>query len=282
MHSALCLHYGALHIPSATNIAASIARPYSSFRPSFLSLSCKASTYRTLSRYAFSSPVICALDKPSTPSPNYDKDNGKKIVRVVGGASVVLAFVLGIINCNYNFSPRAIAAPRTETTPLVLSQPKAALESLLNVNKHLATTKSHSWTTPKLELPDRPSPGDLEKFKNDVANLIKSGMSDKAEKQLRVIKTKQGGIPGNEAEMELVLLLIFQERYKDALECDCLKGSAVVSDARVHLYKAIIYTMMDDNSAAEDSWKLFISSFSTTEMLSEKSEVKPKPPRKKF
>lgn len=35
-------------------------------------------------------------------------------------------------------------------------------------------------------------------------------MSDKAEKQLRFIKTKQGGIPGNEAEMELVLLLIFQ------------------------------------------------------------------------
>lgn len=35
-------------------------------------------------------------------------------------------------------------------------------------------------------------------------------MSDEAEKQLRDIKIKQGGVPGNEAEMELVLLLIFQ------------------------------------------------------------------------
>lgn len=165
MHSALCLHYGALHIPSATNRAASIARPYSSFRPSSFSLSSEASTYRTLSRHAFSSPVICALDKPSTPWPNYDKDNGKKIVRVVGGASVVLVCVLGIINCNYNFRTRAIAAPRTETTPLVLSQPKAALDSLLRVNKHLTTTKSHFWSTPKLKLPNQPSPGDLEKLK---------------------------------------------------------------------------------------------------------------------
>lgn len=35
-------------------------------------------------------------------------------------------------------------------------------------------------------------------------------MSDEAEKQLRNIKIKQGGEPGNEAEMELVLILIFQ------------------------------------------------------------------------
>lgn len=165
MHSTLCLHYGALHIPSATNRAASIVRPYSSFRPSSLSLSSEASTYRTLSPHAFSSPVICALDKPSTPSPNYDKDNGKKIVRVVGGASVVLACVLGIINCNYNFSPRAIAAPRNDQ--LVLSKPKVALDSLLRVNKYLTTTKSHSWLSskPKLELPDRPEQAHLEKLK---------------------------------------------------------------------------------------------------------------------
>lgn len=167
MHSALCLHYGALHIPSATNRAASIARPYSSFRPSSLSLSSEASTYRTLLRHAFSSPVICALDKPSTPSPNYDKDNGKKIVRVVGGASVVLACVLGIINCNYNFSPRAIAASIYDPTSLVLSKPKDALDSLLRVNKYLTPTKSHSWRSskPKLELPDRPEQAHLEKLK---------------------------------------------------------------------------------------------------------------------
>jgi hypothetical protein len=111
--------------------------------------------------------VICALDKPSTPSPNYDKDNGKKIVRVVGGASVALACVLGIINCNYNFSPRAIAA--SIYAPLVLSKPKAALDSLLGVTKNLTTTRSHHfWSTktkPKLELPDRPEQAHLEKLK---------------------------------------------------------------------------------------------------------------------
>ncbi|PRQ29459.1 hypothetical protein RchiOBHm_Chr5g0014121 [Rosa chinensis] len=84
MDSALCLHRGALHIPSATSRAAGLARPYSSFRPSSFSLFSKASTYRTLSRHTFSSPVICALNIPSPPLPNYDKDNGKKIVIVVG------------------------------------------------------------------------------------------------------------------------------------------------------------------------------------------------------
>ena len=173
MDSALCLHYGALHIPSITNRAASIARPYSSFRPSSLSLSSKASTYRPLSRHAFSSPVICALNKPSsTPSPNYDKDNGKKIVRVVGGASVVLACVLGIINCNNKFSPTAIASERDlKAKPqLVLTRPKDVLASLLKVKENLAKPKTSIWsmTSTNLKLPDEPQPGAVDTFKEDL------------------------------------------------------------------------------------------------------------------
>ncbi|XP_062016558.1 uncharacterized protein LOC133732972 [Rosa rugosa] len=265
MDSALCLHSGALHIPSTTSQAAGLARPYSSFRPSSLSLFSKASTYRTLSRHTFSSPVTCALNKPSPPSPYYDKDNGKKIVIVVGGASVVLACVLGVINYNFNFSPAAIAAP------IVVSRPKAALDSLLTVNKHLATSKS-TWSvfrsTPQLNIPETPTNEDYYNLKIAVADLIKSGNCDEAETKLRgLYENIQGSEVKYNVEMELVLVLIFQEKYKEALKCKCLSDAKVDSDGRVSLYKAIIYTMLDRDQEpqyrkeAEKYWKHFVKSF---------------------
>ncbi|KAM5587665.1 hypothetical protein ABKV19_006213 [Rosa sericea] len=265
MDSALFLHRGALYIPSTTSQAAGLARPYSSFRPSSLSLFSKASTYRTLSRHTFSSPVICALNKPSPPSPNYDKDNGKKIVIVVGGASVVLACVLGVINYNFNFSPTAIAAP----SPQVVSRPKAALDSLLTVNKHLATPKS-TWSilksTPQLSVPSRIKDYNPDDLKIAVAELIKSGNCDEAERQLRSLCEKiKGGEVGNDVEMLLVLVLIFQEKYDEALKLNCLsENGGVPSDGRFHFYKAIIHTMLGENKDAEECWNNFVSSFSIT------------------
>ncbi|KAK9942969.1 hypothetical protein M0R45_008603 [Rubus argutus] len=180
MDSALCLHYGALHNPSITNRAASIARPA--------------------------------------------------------------------------FHPTAIASrhdKRAETPPLVLTKPKDVLASLLKVNENLAKPNTFRWpmTSTKLQLPDEPLRDaadnfkeDLDRFKSRVAYLIRSGKSHKVEKQLRhFIKVKQG-IPAYEAEMELVLLLIFQGKYQEALECKCLddqspQGSGITTDGRVHLYK---------------------------------------------
>ncbi|KAK9913357.1 hypothetical protein M0R45_037175 [Rubus argutus] len=141
-------------------------------------VSIMASTYRSLSRHAFSSPVICALNKPSTPSPNYDKDNEHGSI--------------------FN-QVRKVPQGRETTSPIYQG------------------------------------------------------------------KT---GIPAYEAEMELVLLLIFQGRYQEALKCTCLddqspQGFGINSDGRVHLYKAIIYTMLDRDKEAKKCWKSFIRGFSS-------------------
>ncbi|KAL6197392.1 hypothetical protein ACLB2K_033001 [Fragaria x ananassa] len=284
MDPALCLHHGALRIPSTTSYASGLARPYSSFRPSSLSHVSKASTYRTLAQHSFTSPLICALNNPTPPSPNYDKDNGKNIVRVVGCASVVLACVLGVINYNYNLSTTATAAPReraraTDSSTqggdtLVLSTPKYVLNSLLKLNRPVATQKVKWYSsTPKLEIPERPTPEDREKLQTAVAGLIQSGKCDEAERQLKaLLSTTKGGEPARDVEMELVPVLIFQEKYEDALACKCLWD--IETDGRVHFYKAIIHTMLGQDDDAEKCWNNFVSSFSVTrDMLKASSEV---------
>ncbi|KAM5587676.1 hypothetical protein ABKV19_006219 [Rosa sericea] len=247
MDSALFLHRGALHIPSTTSRAAGLARPYSSFRPSSLSLFSKASTYPTLSRHTFSSPVICALNKqPSPPLPNYDKDNGKNIV-MVGGASEVLACASGVINYNFNFSPTAIAcmnnnsSSSTEEDPkVVLPAPGEVLDSFLKLNRHITTPKS--GCTPQLSIfdssPHRPTNDDYDKLEIAIADLIKSGKCDEAETKLKGLYEKiQGSEVKYNVEMELVLVLIFQ---------------------------AIIYTMLgDQDDIAKKHWDIFLLSFNS-------------------
>ncbi|PRQ29463.1 putative tetratricopeptide-like helical domain-containing protein [Rosa chinensis] len=279
MDSALRLHRSALRIPSTTSRAAGLARPYSSFRPSSLSLFSKASTYRTLSRDTFSCPVICALNKPSPPSPNYYKDNGKKIVIVVGGASVVLACVLGVINNNFNFSPTAMAGSRDSSKQEsavgpVVNRPSDVLDSLLKVNRHIATSKS-TWRirTPQLYVPPEPKDYNPDNLKITVAELIKSGKCDVAETQLRSL-CRTGGEVGNDVEMNLVLVLIFQGKYEEALERGCLSGGPMVeSDGRVHFYKAIIYTMLGRDDEAKTSWNRFLESYSNPLSQLDYSEV---------
>ncbi|KAL6198171.1 hypothetical protein ACLB2K_027963 [Fragaria x ananassa] len=290
MDSALCLHHGALRIPSTTSYAAGLARPYSSFRPSSLSLVSKASTYRTLAQHSFTSPLICALNNPTQPSRNYDKGNGKNIVRVVGCASVVLACVLGVINCNYNFSTTATAAPRERARAtdsltqggitLVLSTPKDVLNSLLKLNRPVATQKVKWYSsTPKLEIPEfpeRPTPEDREKLKTAVAGFIQSGKCDEAERQLKaLLSTTKGGEPARDVEMELVPVLIFQEKYKEALACKCLWD--IETDGRVHFYKAIIHTMLGQDDDAEKCWNNFVSSFSVKRDMPKPSSEVPHP-----
>ncbi|XP_062017319.1 uncharacterized protein LOC133733691 [Rosa rugosa] len=278
MDSALFLHRGALNIPSTTSRAAGLARPYSSFRPSSLSLFSRASTYPTLSRHTFNSPVICALNKqPSPPSPNYDKDNGKKIV-MVGGASEVLACAPGVINYNFNFSPTAIACKNnsssssTEEDPqVVLPAPKKVLDSFLKLNRHITTPKS--GYTPQLSIfdsfPDMPREHDYDNLEIAVADLIKSGMCSEAERQLinlyNKTSKKKGPHQAKDVEMELVLVLIFQGKYKEASERGCLKCEPMNSSkGLVHFYKAIIYTMLgDQDDRAKKHWDIFLLSFNS-------------------
>ncbi|XP_062016817.1 uncharacterized protein LOC133733205 [Rosa rugosa] len=299
MDSALCLHRGALHIPSTTSRAAGLARPYSSFEPSSLSLFPKASTYPTLSRHTFCSPVICVLNQPSPPSPNYDKDNGKRIVIMVGGASVVLACVLGVINYNFNFIPTAIAGQKKSLSrthkerpeePVVVSRPEEVLDSLLKVNRHLCNQKKRNKIGPSISrmfkstkllpsIPDRPTKEHFDNLKIAVADLIKSGKCDEAETKLRgLYENIQGSEVKYNVEMELVLVLIFQGKYEEALKCRCLSHDARVGgDGRFPYYKAIIYTMLSGDARdkaerdkaekysqkAQMYWQQFFNSFSS-------------------
>lgn len=165
MDSALCLQYGALCVPSPMRVTR-VPRLLPNFNnPSPISLSSLCSTHRAMSGHAFS-PVISALNKPSTPSTN-DKDDKKLIVRGIGGASVVLACVLGIMNCNYKFTPRAIAGVRDpyQTSRSSVKQdilyPKSAkdvLQSLLMVNENVASSKTSILPNFKnLKSPPEPS-----------------------------------------------------------------------------------------------------------------------------
>lgn len=273
MDSALCLQYGALCVPSPMRVTR-VPRLLPNFNnPSPLSLSSLCSTHRAVSGHAFG-PVISALNKPSTPSAN-DKDDKKLIVRGIGGASVVLACVLGIMNCNYKFTPRAIAGVRDpyQTSRSSVKQdilyPKSAkdvLQSLLMVNENVASSKTSILPNFKnLKSPPEPSIKDCEDLTIQAAALIKDGKGDRAERQLRDIYNDM--VKGGKTEsaynvqMALVAILIFQGKYQEALKWICLnKDLAFPSDGRVHLYKAIIYTMLEENKEAKEYWETFIGS----------------------
>ncbi|KAL6282634.1 hypothetical protein ACE6H2_013563 [Prunus campanulata] len=272
MDSALCLQYGALCVPSPMRVTR-VSRLLPNFNnPSPLSLSSLCSTHRAVSGHAFS-PVISALNKPSTPSAN-DKDDKKFFVRGIGGASVVLACVLGIMNCNYKFTPRAIAGVRDppyqtsrSSVKQDISYPKSAkdvLQSLLMVNQNVASSKNSILPNlNNLKSPPEPSMEDCERLKIQAAALIKDGKSDRAERQLQDIYNNMvtGGKtePAYNVQMALVAILIFQGKYQEALKWVCLnKEHAIPSDGRVHLYKAIIYTMLEENKEAKECWETFI------------------------
>ncbi|BFG28110.1 hypothetical protein CerSpe_143840 [Prunus speciosa] len=261
MDSALCSQYGALCVPSTMNVTR-VPRLLPNFNsPSSLSLSSLCSTHHAVSGHAFS-PVISALNKPSTPSAN-DKDDKKLIVRGMGGASVVLACVLGIMSCNYKFTPRALADAGKQGIVYPESA-KDVLQSLLMVNQNVASSK-YKYFPKKLKLPPEPSKIDCDHLKIQAAGLIKAGKGDEAERQLKNIYndvvTGQKSESAYHVQMALVAILIFQGKYQEALNWVCHnKDQAIPSDGRVHLYKAIIYTMLDKNKEAKECWKTFIRS----------------------
>ncbi|XP_042413479.1 uncharacterized protein LOC122002393 [Zingiber officinale] len=60
----------------------------------------------------------------------------------------------------------------------------------------------------------------------------------------------------HELELLLVEMNIYQGNYQKALNYPCMKADDISSaDARVHLYQAVIYTMMNDEERARESYK---------------------------
>ncbi|KAF2305424.1 hypothetical protein GH714_005158 [Hevea brasiliensis] len=210
-------------------------------------------------------PVIRALDGSSTPSRNCRNEN--KIMRAAVGASIALSCVLGIIVACVKMSPKAIAGPRElyqkapQAVPAYPIGGKSALKSLLDVNVYLASSKLEPPGTPS-RLPARPSAEEVNGIiKMEAIRLMKYGNPEDAVLFLRNAynKYRYDLEPAYNVEMALVEILICQGKYMEASECNCIKDDQrILSDGRIPLYKAIIYTMLDDKEEAKKWWEKYV------------------------
>nr|POE97572.1 hypothetical protein CFP56_17091 [Quercus suber] len=213
------------------------------FSSNHSSLSLPNSSYQRPLRHAFS-PIVCAVNRFPTPSTNDESDS--KIVRGTVGASLVLACVVGIISCGCMMSPKANAI--SPSKPQALSTPTLMLKPADTV------------------VESKKKPPNVESFKRQAKMLAKCGRDEEVLKPLRKalkdIETRDSeyGEPNYQVEMALVEVLIYLGRYEEAIKCKCLnlsKSSSIKSDARVPLYKGIIYTMLDEKENAMTWWKKF-------------------------
>ncbi|KAJ8760794.1 hypothetical protein K2173_021832 [Erythroxylum novogranatense] len=212
-----------------------------------------------------SNPVVCALEKPSTPSGNGKND--KKILKGVLKTSIAFACALGIINASLKMNRRAIAGPRElyQKAPPAVSYPLAgriALKSLLDITAMLSSSKEEPPST-TFRLPSRPSMLDVENIKMQAVVLMRYGKAEEAvgflQKAYGIYKDDPE--PAYNVEMALVEVLICQGKYKAALECKCLQDDySLPSDARVPLYKAILYTMLNQKEEAGKCWDEYAES----------------------
>ncbi|KAL5839097.1 hypothetical protein ACOSQ4_011705 [Xanthoceras sorbifolium] len=205
------------------------------------------------------SPVILAVDRPWTP-PRNDKGYNKVVVKGAVGASLVLACALGIISCSCKMNPKAIAGPMEmyqKAPPMSMLQHQfgasLALKSFLDVSVKLASAEAEPTSTlPKYKLPPVPSMKDVNAIKMEAVRQMKLGNADMAVELLRNVyeACRDEPEPAYNVEMALVEILIYQGRYEEASNCNCLKDEQrIPSDGRFPLYKAIICTMLNDKEA---------------------------------
>ncbi|XP_078165117.1 uncharacterized protein LOC144559845 isoform X2 [Carex rostrata] len=90
-------------------------------------------------------------------------------------------------------------------------------------------------------------------------------MSGKEDKAIEILRKELGKAQKNnqpleayEFEMLLVEMLIYKEAFDEALNCKCLTETDI-SDARIPLYKAIIYTMKNEKENAKKFYEEFQS-----------------------
>ncbi|TXG47919.1 hypothetical protein EZV62_027213 [Acer yangbiense] len=262
MESALCLNY--CRLPSMLlNGASTMSTAERRCRAAKLRSSCSSLSLSSSSPCwplgHVISRVIRASSRPSTPPPK----NDNKVIKGAVGASMVLACALGIISCSckMNTNPTAIAGPMEmyQKAPPVspLSDQfgaRAALKSILDVSVIMAssTEAEPSYEFPKYDVPPGPSMKDVKAIKMVAVQQMKLGKADKAVDLLRDVyeECKDEPEPAYNVEMALVEILICQGRYKEALNCNCLKDDQrIPSDGRFPLYKAILCTMLNKEEA---------------------------------
>ncbi|KAK3205131.1 hypothetical protein Dsin_019177 [Dipteronia sinensis] len=261
MESALCLNY--CRPPSMLLNGASTMTVERRCRATKLGSSCSSlslssgSPCRPLGHVI--SPVIRASDRPSTPPPK----NDNKVIKWAVGASMVLACALGIVSCScqMNMNPTAIAGPMEmyqKAPPVSMLSHQfgasVALKSILDVSVIMAssTEGEPSYALPKYNVPPGPSMNDVKAIKMVAVQHMKLGEGEKAVDLLRNVYEvcKDEPEPAYNVEMALVEILICQGRYKEALNCNCLKDEQrIPSDGRFPLYKAILCTMLDKEEA---------------------------------
>ncbi|XP_059436463.1 uncharacterized protein LOC132169447 [Corylus avellana] len=213
---------------------------------------------------------VCAINGFPKASTNDGGDGGKQIVKGSVGASLALACVLGIISCGCKMSPPvAIAASKAQKSismsPMTNIYPgggRLPLKSLLDMSVYLAASQDNQKRSVfSILKTKRIQPKDIEALKEDaIMQLKNSGKGDEVVKQLKEAYKSCKGDPEPETnvEMALVEVLILLGRYQEASKCKCLQRdlpSPGPSDARVPLYKAIIYTMLDNTDEARKWWK---------------------------
>nr|XP_023891234.1 uncharacterized protein LOC112003279 [Quercus suber]POE62155.1 hypothetical protein CFP56_73687 [Quercus suber] len=262
MESTLFLRNGPLpSVPlriSSPLSATRLTKP--NFSSNHSSLSLPNSSCRRPLRHAFS-PIVCAVNKFPTPD---ESDN--KIVRGTVRVSLVLACVLGIISCR--MSPIANAAtlmtqrksPNVPSSDFYPAGGRPAMKSFLDTSAYMASRLTESKKTKLFAANKRPSAQDVQALKDEAMELMKSKKADEMVKELEEAYKffKNDPEPAFYVEMALVEVLIYLGKYEEALKRKCLKKPAIKADARVPLYKAIIYTMMNEKEAARECWTVFI------------------------
>ncbi|VVB02061.1 unnamed protein product [Arabis nemorensis] len=233
---------------------------------------------RQSGRLFIRSPITVA--KSSSKSDDHSDKKLPRPLKMVAGASLALACALSIFGFKIkNMSYTAAAAVHPSAADMIISgkptaattsgpgmtsplPAKYALRSLFEVSSMLASAKpipsQRSFNLQKL--PSLPSKEDIDSIKMEAVRRMKEGKCEEAVQLLRDANMRYKNEPEADfnVQMALVEILILLERYQEAGEYSCLNDeNAQISDVRIPLYKAIIYTMLDKDTEAKQCWKEF-------------------------
>ncbi|KAG7569145.1 Tetratricopeptide-like helical domain superfamily [Arabidopsis thaliana x Arabidopsis arenosa] len=223
------------------------------------------------------SPITVA--KSNSKSDYHDDKKLFTPLKMAAGASLALACALSIFGFRIkNMSYTAAAAAHPSAADMIISgkptsavsatsgmyplPAKFALRSLFEVSSMLASAKPIPSQRPfnLHKLPSLPSKEDIDSIKMEAVRKMKEGKCEEAVQLLRDANMRYKNEPEADfnVQMALVEILILLERYQEAAEYSCLNDeNAQISDVRIPLYKAIIYTMLDKDTEAKQCWKEF-------------------------
>ncbi|KAK6917162.1 hypothetical protein RJ641_017913 [Dillenia turbinata] len=202
------------------------------------------------------SPITCALNLnglpmlPTSFSRSDNKiDHKNKTSRVLLGASLVLACVIGIFNCSCRINP---CLAREIKPDLGSYSGHDALGALL---EYFPSHKQEETQITRKEI--------AAKARKEATENVKKGHGSDAENSLKKEHEKLLKSHGSEDDTvyELALaraeVLITLGSYLEALD---LLEDYKRSDPRIHLYKAIALTMLAQNDKAKKCWTEFSGS----------------------